>query len=252
MKDENGDTVNVVGSSSDPWIVTASIASGPGALANNLTCAFEQGLCVFEDLAVDTEGEDYSLSFELTHPSDLDTPVPAVVSYLFDVGARILSAEFTDLDTLVPVNQTFNATVSVWDTALDTEAEVALVPANITCSLALMGVEGVEIMGTLDVQVTGNQKDLSSLYVLYCPGSQATWTDLQVPETISNAYLGANCMAADSTEFVSYTLSDLFNVHPYPKTGRMREATADFTYNGPLGPVDDVLSAFAATIGVAK
>jgi len=121
----------------------------------------------------------------------------------------------------------------VWDTALDMEADVMRVPANITCSLALMGVEGVELLGTLDVTVTG---------------SQATWTDLQVSETISSAYLGANCAAADSTEFVSYTLSDMFNVHPYPKTGRMREATADFTYSGPLDNVDDVLSAFAATL----
>ena len=73
-----------------------------------------------------------------------------------------------------------------------------------------------------------------------------------MPETISNAYLGANCVAADSAEYVSYTLSDLFNVHPYPKTGRMREATADFYYSGPLSQVDDVLSAFAATLVAAK
>ena len=51
--------------------------------------------------------------------------------------------------------KTFNATVSVWDTALDMEADVMRVPANITCSLALMGVEGVELLGTLDVTVTG-------------------------------------------------------------------------------------------------
>ena len=105
MRDENGDTVSQVGSSSDPWIVTASIASGPGALANNVTCAFEQGLCAFGDLAIDTEGGDYSLSFELTHPTDLDTPIPPVVSYPFDVETRILSSEFTHLDILVPVNQ---------------------------------------------------------------------------------------------------------------------------------------------------
>ena len=105
MRDENGDTVSQVGSSSDPWIVTASIVSGPGALARNVTCAFEQGLCVFGDLAIDTEGGDYSLSFELTHPTDLDTPIPPVVSYPFDVETRILSSEFTHLDILVPVNQ---------------------------------------------------------------------------------------------------------------------------------------------------
>ena len=42
----------------------------------------------------------------------------------------------------------------------------------------------------------------------------------------------------------------MFNVHPYPKTGSVREATADFTYSGPVDNVDDVLNAFAATLGV--
>ena len=93
------------GTASDPWIVTASLASGPGTLANNVTCAFEQGLCVFGDLAIDTEGGDYSLSFELTYPTDLDTPIPPVVRYPFDVETRILSSMFTHLKILVPVNQ---------------------------------------------------------------------------------------------------------------------------------------------------
>ena len=56
----------------------------------------------------------------------------------------------------------------MWDTALDTEADVMRVPANITCSLALMGVEGVELLGTLDVEVTGNkiQDSRSQVYCL--------------------------------------------------------------------------------------
>lgn len=232
MKDQNGDTVNDVGTNTDPWIVTAMIASGSGALANNLTCAFEQGLCVFENLAIDTMGEDYTLSFELTYPNT-ETVIPPVVSDPFDVEGRVLSTKFTQLNTLSPVNQTFTAIVSVWDDALDMEADVSSVPAGITCTLSLMGVDGVELMGTLDVAVTG---------------SQATFADLQVPETISSAYLGANC-GTGTAEFVSYTISDLFNVHPYPKTGSVREATADFTYSGPVGNVDDVLNAFAATLG---
>jgi len=232
MKDQNGDTVNDVGTSTDPWIVTATVASGAGSLANNLTCAFKQGLCVFENLAVDTMGEDYTLSFELTYPST-ETVIPAVVSDPFDVEGRVLSTKFTQLDTLSPVNQNFTATVSIWDDALDMEAEASGVPAGITCTLSLMGVDGVDLLGTLEVAVSG---------------SQATFTDLQVPETISGAYLGANC-GTGTAEFVSYTLSDLFNVHPYPKTGSVREATADFTYSGPIDNVDDVLNAFAATLG---
>jgi len=96
-----------------------------------------------------------------------------------------------------------------------------------------MGVDGVDLLGTLEVAVNG---------------AQATFTDLQVTETISGAYLGANC-GTGTAEFVSYTISDLFNVHPYPRTGSVREATADFTYSGPIDNVGEVLNAFAATLG---
>ena len=77
------------------------------------------------------------------------------------ISKLYLSIEFVEYEICMynnnnNVNQTFNATVSVWDTALDTEADVMRVPANITCSLALMGVEGVELLGTMDVEVTGN------------------------------------------------------------------------------------------------
>ena len=60
---------------------------------------------MFGDLAIDTEGGDYSLSFELTYPTDLDTPIPPVVRYPFDVETRILSSMFTHLKILLPVNK---------------------------------------------------------------------------------------------------------------------------------------------------
>ena len=61
-------------------------------------------------------------------------------------------------------------------------------------------------------------------------------------------------MAADCSnpngEFLSLAISDLFNVHPYPKTGTLRDATAAFTYNGPIEALDNVLDAFSSTLGV--
>ena len=70
------------------------------------------------------------LSFELTYPST-ETVIPPVVSDPFDVEGRVLSTKFTQLDTLSPVNQTFTATVSVWDDALDMEAEASGVPTGL-------------------------------------------------------------------------------------------------------------------------
>ena len=77
MKDQDGLVVNNVSSEADPWIVTASISNGVGALVNNLTCSFSGSLCVFENLAIDTMGEGYQLQFELTYPV---SSIPAVVS----------------------------------------------------------------------------------------------------------------------------------------------------------------------------
>ena len=82
MKDQDGLVVNNVSSEADPWIVTASISNGVGALVNNLTCSFSGSLCVFENLAIDTMGEGYQLQFELTYPV---LSIPAVVCDPFDV-----------------------------------------------------------------------------------------------------------------------------------------------------------------------
>ena len=156
MKDQDGLTVNDVGTDADPWVVTASIATGAGALINNVTCAFSQGLCVFDNLAIDTMGENYTIQFDLTYPST-ESSIAPVVTDLFQVEARVLSTKFTYLNTLNPVNQTFTATVTVWDDALNMPAEAASIPAGITCTMSLLGVTGIDLMGTLDVAVTGTQ-----------------------------------------------------------------------------------------------
>ena len=61
--------------------------------------------------------------------------------------------------------------------------------------------------------------------------------------------LGANC--ENPTDFGAVTFSDTFNVHPYPKTGNVRDASAAFSYEGAIQDVDSVLEAFAGTLGVS-
>lgn len=62
-------------------------------------------------------------------------------------------------------------------------------------------------------------------------------------------------MAADCSnpngEFLSLTISDVFNVHPYPKTGTVRDLNAAFVYNGPIDNLDGVLDAFSSSLGVS-
>ena len=50
-------------------------------------------------------------------------------------------------------------------------------------------------------------------------------------------------------EFLAVAISDVFNVHPYPKTGNVRDATAAFTFDGPYEEVSNVLSALGNTMG---
>ena len=232
MKDQDDVTVNQVGTEADPWIVTASIATGAGNVINNVTCSFSQGLCVFEDLAIDTMGEGYQLQFELTYPGT-EAEIAPVVSDAFDVGGRALSAKFSQLNTLNPVNQTFTAVVTVWDDALDMPADASVIPADITCTMSVLGVDGVELMGTLDVAVAAD--------------GSATFSDLQIAETVSNGILAANC--EDPVDYLAVALSDPFNVHPYPKTGMVRSEAADFTYSGTIEDISSLLTAFADTFG---
>jgi len=233
MRDQYNETVHSLGSEADPWVITASIASGDGGLVNNVTCEFKLGLCVFENLAIDTMGEGYSLEFTLTYPGT-ETNIDPVVSDLFDVEGRTLSTKFTQLNTLNPVNQTFTVVVSVWDDALDEAADGALVPSDATCTISVMGVSGVDLMGTLTVPITNGN---------------ATFSDLEIPESVTNAMMAADC-SNPTGDFLSLTISDVFNVHPYPKTGTVRDATAAFTYNGPIDNLDSVLDAFSNTLGV--
>jgi len=228
MKDQDGLVVNNVSSEADPWIVTASISNGVGALVNNLTCSFSGSLCVFENLAIDTMGEGYQLQFELTYPV---SSIPAVVSDPFDVGSRPLSAKFTYLKTLNPMHENFTTVVTVWDDALDMPADASIIPVDIKCTVYILGVEGVDLMGTLEVSVVDGN---------------ATFSDLKIEDTVTNGHLAANC--EDPVDYLAVALSEPFNVHPYPKTGIMRDASSAFTFTGSITDVDGVLNAFLGTI----
>merc|ERR1719400_2605505 len=52
--DQDGNKITELGTSTDPWIVTASLSSGSGQLINTKTCHFSDGYCEFSDLGIDT------------------------------------------------------------------------------------------------------------------------------------------------------------------------------------------------------
>ena len=64
--------------------VVAVVTSGSGDLSGNTTCSFVAGLCTFQDLGLDTMGDNYTVQFELVYPTTADvTPVISEVQIYF-------------------------------------------------------------------------------------------------------------------------------------------------------------------------
>ena len=154
MVNANGKFVSEVGTEFNPWIVTASKLSGSGSLINSVTCSFLKGICAFTDLGVDTTGNNFTIEFALTYPTTTD--ISPVESLPFDVGGRPLSIKVTSLPSLQPQNETFTATVEIWDDALDIPAESSSLPStSVSCSVELQGDSTVTLVGSTTATVVG-------------------------------------------------------------------------------------------------
>lgn len=155
LADVRGKFIPLVGTESDPWIVTAAKAGGSGNLINDLTCSFIAGFCEFANLGVDSEGTNFTIEFAVTSPTA--TSISALESEPFDVGPRPLSIKVTSLPVLARQKQGFTAVVQIWDEALDVPANSSTTaPAGVTCSVELEGNDpGVTLTGTTTVPVVG-------------------------------------------------------------------------------------------------
>ncbi|MPC88692.1 hypothetical protein E2C01_083611 [Portunus trituberculatus] len=113
-----GEVVNDLGHSSDPWLVTAQLCGGPeGAeLKGTLSVPYVDGAATFTNLLVTEPGDGYSLSFTITHPADapdlsvamedtfsVEAMIPAITvlhpEYLIQGQSIASSVQFVDLDT---------------------------------------------------------------------------------------------------------------------------------------------------------
>ena len=78
-------------------------------------------------------------------------------------------------------------------------------------------------------------------------GGVATFDDLQVTGMATGAQLVVSCK--DDQDFMHMGTSDDFNVHPFPRTGNLKDANTGFTYKGTAKNVQKVLAAFANALG---
>ena len=83
-------------------------------------------------------------------------------------------------------------------------------------------------------------KDRFEICVL---GGIATFDDLEVTGMVVGAQLIVSCK--DDDDFMHMGSSEDFNIHPYPRTGNLRDANTGFTYHGKSTGVKKVLDAFA-------
>jgi len=232
--DQDGKYVNEVGAEADPWLVTASVSNGTGMVVNNITCAFKAGLCQFENIAIDTMGHNYELTFSLSYGSD---SVEDATSAAFDVGGRPLSVKFTDLDILNAEGAPFSAVVAVWDDALDMKAALDVAPLTATCTISLSPdavAAGAELSGVTEVAVVDGE---------------ANFSELEVTGEVTGSQLMVSCSDAD--DFSHNGTSGDFNVHRYPRTGNLKETNQKFSFKGDGQKLKNVIAAMGEFIQVA-
>jgi len=201
------------------------------SLINNVTCEFkEDGLCTFENLAIDTMGSGYILDFEITYPSS--ATVPPVQSSPFDVGGRSMSLEFLTDITLQGEYESMTLEVGVWDNGIGALIDPALSPPMVNCTLSLNGGYGqVMLDGDIYADVIGGI---------------ATFDDVQVTGSLMDATLEASC--SDMADFMETTTSQPFTTHPYPRTGHLRSNKGNFNYKGTAGAISSVLDSLKEAV----
>ena len=75
---------------------------------------------------------------------------------------------------------------------------------------------------------------------------EAVFTDLVVTGMATGARLEVSCQ--DDQDFSQIGTSVEFNVHPFPRTGNLKETSVDFSYSGQAKHVQKVMNAFAAAL----
>ena len=221
VTDTDGKAITVLGDSADPWLCTATIASGPAGakLVGNTTVPFIDGIAQFGEMVIDTAGDDFILEFSVTYPSDAS--LPTIQSMPFSVGPRPLGLRF-DADSEPPLrkeNSTFKVVVEFWDEALDEMASSSVLSSTYPwqCTISLFKGDG-NLTGTTEKTVVA-------------PKTRAGFMSLSLDTPGVNFELKVDCYSEEATMTVM-AVSLPFHVHSYPDTGLLRKTTTGFKFSG--------------------
>lgn len=231
VTDDAGKLVDILGDESDPWMVTVTVLSGPGAVMGNLTVPFVGGLATFDGIFLDTMGAGYVFEFAITYPTN--TVINATQSNMFAVGGRPLGLRFNDFSILQPKNASFSVNATIWDEALDQPADwYVLIDMTWQCTASF---NNGNFSGTPDITV--GQAD-----------NMVAFDDLIIEDMSLNNIMTIDCWSTNSSTAVSAT-SQLFHVYDAPTTGLMTEINTSFSYKGSLEHIQPILSAFSDSMG---
>ena len=144
----DGEQLSVVGGPGDPWIVTATLVSGPSGatIEGAATASFVNGFVNFTGLLLSNKGSGYSVKFELTYPDNLN--IPSVTSRQFITGPRPLGLVIENIEDQVPEAEIAAVKFSIYDLGLQQKATPEVIGAlTWECSLGWsintpVGIEG--------------------------------------------------------------------------------------------------------------
>jgi len=233
---EEGSMITALGDASDPWMCTVSVKSGPGSLAGIMTVPFVDGIASFDDLRVDTAGDDYILEFTVTYPANAN--LSPVESLPFPAAGRPLGLMYTNYIELVAQDATFTVTPDIWDEAIDMIVDVAVISATeweCTASLEAGDNSGV-LSGTLTATIAAGMRN-------------AVFDDLSIDEPGMDYMVHVTCWSSGYEKGTISASSPPFHVHSFPVTGLLRKSGVVFSYKGPYQEVSSLISNFDASLG---
>jgi len=231
VKDSAGKMIAALGDESDPWMCSVTVLSGPGGSVMGTTIApFVDGIATFDDIFIDQAGNDYILEFGISYP---ESSIATASSEVFNVAGRPLGLKFDSASILIPQNETFTVSASVWDEALDQAAGPdVLASIGWDCYASLM---------------SGNLSGTTNITVPAGDGA-VVFDDLIVEEPGTNYDIVVDCTSSETNETIS-AMTVPFHVHDYPEVGMLRQTVTTFGFKGPLKKVANILSAFEGSMG---
>ena len=163
VANKDGLVITDLGGDADPWLCTVTVKSGPGGLAGILTVPFVDGLASFDDLRLDTAGDDYILEFSISYPENVN--LNTVESSPLSVKGRPLDLMYTNYIQIVAQDETFSVTPDIWDAALDMIVDPSVISTmEWECTISLDAGDNFGVLsGTLTKTVSPGDNFLKTL-----------------------------------------------------------------------------------------